>query len=254
MENIERAIKAALEKRGLDFSLKDEQFKCISAIVNGEDVLAVLPTGYGKSLIFQLLPDVYDMLLGVNNSIVIVISPLNALMQDQVAKLNDQGISACMIQGHSVVHYGDGSDIQLPLDRLENPTYKLFYMHPEMCVYDKKIQAFFNSSDPSTKNGCDVWSLMKHTWYYNGMCIKSAIFFNTLNNTFSHFILSSLPTRAGSPQQCMPIYCGPLYIGSFQKRSTLPPQRKFLLSRGGGETELFLIIPEPTARSAVRGY
>ena len=66
--------------------------------------------------IFQLLPDVYDMLLGVTNSIV---------MQDRVAiKLNDQGISACMIQGHSALHYiyyDDGSDIKLPLDRLENP-------------------------------------------------------------------------------------------------------------------------------------
>jgi hypothetical protein len=53
---------------------------------------------YGKmanTKIFQLLPDVYDMLLGVTNSIV---------MQDRVAKLNDQGISACMIQGHSVLH------------------------------------------------------------------------------------------------------------------------------------------------------
>jgi superfamily II DNA helicase RecQ len=68
-------------------------------------------------------------------------------MQDQVAKLNDQGISACMIQGHSVhataLYCGDGSVIKLPLDLLENPTYKLFYMHPEMCVYDKKIQVFF---------------------------------------------------------------------------------------------------------------
>ena len=66
--------------------------------------------------IFQLLPDVYDMLLGVTNSIV---------MQDRVAKLNDDGISACMIQGHSVLHslyyVYDGSDIKLPLDRLENP-------------------------------------------------------------------------------------------------------------------------------------
>jgi hypothetical protein len=44
-----------------------------------EDVLVVLPTGYGLIManikIFQLLPDVYDMLLGVTNSIVIVISP-----------------------------------------------------------------------------------------------------------------------------------------------------------------------------------
>jgi hypothetical protein len=46
---------------------------------NGEDVLVVLPTGYGlikimaNIKIFQLLPDVYEMLLGVTNSIVIVI-------------------------------------------------------------------------------------------------------------------------------------------------------------------------------------
>ena len=46
--------------------------------------------------IFQLLPDVYDMLLGVTNSIV---------MEDRVATVNNQGISACMIQGLSVLHY-----------------------------------------------------------------------------------------------------------------------------------------------------
>ena len=44
----------------------------------------------------------------------------------------------------ATLYYDDGSDIKLPLDRLENPTYKLFYMHPEMCVYDKKMQDFFN--------------------------------------------------------------------------------------------------------------
>jgi hypothetical protein len=35
------------------------------------------------------------------------------------------------------LYYDDGSDIKLPLDQLENPTYKLFYMHAEMCVYDQ---------------------------------------------------------------------------------------------------------------------
>ena len=82
MANIERAIKGVLAKRGLEYLLKDETFKCISAIVKWcqkitEDVLVVLPTGYGLIManikIFQLLPDVYDMLLGATNSIVIVI-------------------------------------------------------------------------------------------------------------------------------------------------------------------------------------
>jgi hypothetical protein len=77
MVNIERAIKAALAKRGLEFSLKDEILYLGHCIKNGEDVLVVLPTGYGLIManikIFQLLADVYDMLLGVTNYIVIVI-------------------------------------------------------------------------------------------------------------------------------------------------------------------------------------
>ena len=66
--------------------------------------------------IFQMLPDVYDMLLGVTNSIV---------MQDRVAKLNDQGERQICIHDTrpfcATLYYDDGSDIKLPLDRLENP-------------------------------------------------------------------------------------------------------------------------------------
>jgi superfamily II DNA helicase RecQ len=108
-------------------------------------LLFLIPTGYGKSLIFQLLPDIYDIFLGVKNSIVLVISPLNALMQDQVIKLNERGISACMIQGHGVVFGKDDLNIKLPLDELANPTFQLLYMHPEVCVYEKKVTGFFNS-------------------------------------------------------------------------------------------------------------
>ena len=66
-------------------------------------MLAVLPTGYGKSVLYQILPDVFDIMLGTEKSMVLVISSLNALMQDQITKLKDWGISACMIQGHGVV-------------------------------------------------------------------------------------------------------------------------------------------------------
>ena len=48
-------------------------------------VFGVLPTGYGKSLCFTLLPFVFDKLLGTNNSIVIVITPLTAIIKDQVS-------------------------------------------------------------------------------------------------------------------------------------------------------------------------
>ncbi len=59
----------------------------INAVLAGKDALAVLPTGGGKSLCYQL-PAVYL------NKLVIVISPLIALMKDQVAALEKKGISS----------------------------------------------------------------------------------------------------------------------------------------------------------------
>ena len=40
--------------------LKDEQFRAVGSVLRGKDVLAVLPTGFGKSLMYQILPDVFD--------------------------------------------------------------------------------------------------------------------------------------------------------------------------------------------------
>ena len=57
---MEEVLDDALLKRGLrDFTLKKEQYEYIKSILNRKDVLSVLPTGYGKSLIFQFLPDVF---------------------------------------------------------------------------------------------------------------------------------------------------------------------------------------------------
>jgi ATP-dependent DNA helicase RecQ len=69
------------------------QKEIISAILDNKDVLAVLPTGGGKSLCYQY-PAVYL------NKLVIVISPLIALMRDQVSSLERQGIaSGCLFAG-----------------------------------------------------------------------------------------------------------------------------------------------------------
>lgn len=71
------------------------QQEIISAILAGKDVLAVLPTGGGKSLCYQL-PAVHTQKL------VIVISPLIALMKDQVMSLHRHGIPAgCLHSGQS---------------------------------------------------------------------------------------------------------------------------------------------------------
>lgn len=68
-------------------TLKPGQAQIIEAILGGRDVLGVLPTGYGKSLCFQL-PTV---ILG---GMTLVVSPLLALMHDQVDSLRKKGLSA----------------------------------------------------------------------------------------------------------------------------------------------------------------
>ena len=70
--------------------LKELQLKVITAIVASLDVFAVLPTGYGKSLCYASLPLLFDHLYQLKDSqssIVIVVTPLTAIMEDQVSQV-----------------------------------------------------------------------------------------------------------------------------------------------------------------------
>src|SRR5580700_10505335 len=86
----ERYIKAKdiLVKSFGHKSFKTHQYQIIDNILDGNDVLAVMPTGYGKSLCFQVPPL-------MSNEVAIVISPLIALMADQKMILDDLGITSC---------------------------------------------------------------------------------------------------------------------------------------------------------------
>lgn len=64
--------------------LKPEQRLVLKEILKSRDVFAVLPTGYGKSLCYACLPLMYDELFKEEPSIVIVLTPLIAIMKDQV--------------------------------------------------------------------------------------------------------------------------------------------------------------------------
>ena len=66
----------------------------LSAMLAGEDVLAVMPTGSGKSLCFQL-PAI------VRGGLTLVVSPLIALMRDQVAQLRELGVEAASLNSSS---------------------------------------------------------------------------------------------------------------------------------------------------------
>ena len=87
-------------------------------VLDNKDVLAVLPTGYGKSLIYQLLPPVFNFMAcggkpERKKSTVIVISPLNALIRDQIVKMREGGLSVCVLRGDCVATEDDNDEISI---------------------------------------------------------------------------------------------------------------------------------------------
>ena len=67
----------------------------------GSNVFVSLPTGSGRSLCYCVLPNVFDFLPkrdSLNGSIVVVVSPLIALMQDQMQSMTERGVKAVYTQ------------------------------------------------------------------------------------------------------------------------------------------------------------
>ncbi|KAL9967208.1 hypothetical protein ACROYT_G025386 [Oculina patagonica] len=107
--SFERAVEESLRKLAENVELKKEQEDALCAVVvEQKDCLCILPTGCGKSLIFQLIPFVWDLLNGVTDSCVEVFSPLNAIISDQIEKLESKGIDV------KVFKHGNQVDDEIP--------------------------------------------------------------------------------------------------------------------------------------------
>ena len=72
--------------------LRHEQKEAISTLVHGSDLLAVLPTGFGKSLVFQLLIRVQEIQLS-KAACVIIVCPLKSIVQDQLIEASSMGLT-----------------------------------------------------------------------------------------------------------------------------------------------------------------
>jgi len=72
---------------------KHQKEAIISAGLKKKDVFVSLPTDFGKSVIFQAVPMVFDGFTGESGHIVIVVSPLLSLIKDQTERLRQVGIS-----------------------------------------------------------------------------------------------------------------------------------------------------------------
>lgn len=103
-------------------SFRAIQEDAIDYILEKKDILTVLPTGSGKSLIFQLPTLMMD-------GVTVVISPLIALMQDQIVNLNNNNISARMISSQNT-----NEENHHALELVRNNQVKFLYIAPERFV------------------------------------------------------------------------------------------------------------------------
>ena len=99
-EAVDTSIMHAVQELGYDRATP-EQGQAIQEFLLGRDVFVSLPTGEGKSLCYASLPLVFDWIKehhvkttiseNVSSSIVVVVSPLTALMKDQVESFSKRG-------------------------------------------------------------------------------------------------------------------------------------------------------------------
>ena len=155
--------------RTLGYSyLKDKQKEAIVAFLRREDVFVALPTGYGKSLCYGCLPWVFDHLRKTEkNSIAIVISPLKALMNNQVSRFSSKGVSAAFIC--------EDSPREMKLGILSGD-YQLVFFSPESLLsqrrwrellrqepYTTHLVAFIVDEAHCVKKFVDVSTTLQHT-------------------------------------------------------------------------------------------
>ena len=116
--SFDRADAALKRVFGYD-AFRPGQAEIVAAVLAGEDVFAVMPTGSGKSLCYQL-PAILD------GGLTLVVSPLIALMRDQVEQMRSLGVAAAALNSATGDHAGDEA-----WRMLEEGELRLLYVSPE---------------------------------------------------------------------------------------------------------------------------
>lgn len=125
-EQVEAAIKTAFTQLGYA-TVRAEQKEAAREFVKGRDVFVSIPTGSGKSLCYGCLPIVFDILRDApETSIVIVVSPLKALMLDQVEAFTRKGMRAVYVGAEDEKHDSD--------EKVRQGGFSLVFMSPEALV------------------------------------------------------------------------------------------------------------------------
>lgn len=121
------ALAVLKEYFGFD-SFRTPQEDIINDVIAGQDVLVLMPTGGGKSLCYQI-PSI------VRSGVGIVVSPLIALMEDQVTALKSQGIRAAYYNSSQT-----SSEAKQVLAQLHNEELDLLYIAPERLISNSFLE------------------------------------------------------------------------------------------------------------------
>ena len=120
-----------------DIVLKPQQVEIITNCLQGRDVFGILPTGFGKSICFQCLPICFNQLKGCTGSVVIVVTPLLGIMDDQVHDATRTGLTAASISSSTSLDVIKG---------VLSGKYSLVYFSPELILTKKWKQLIRSSS------------------------------------------------------------------------------------------------------------
>ena len=122
----------------LGFALRPSQRRAAEAVVAGRDTLAVLPTGSGKSAIYQVAGL-------VRGGLTVVVSPLIALQRDQVRSMTARGIRAVLLNSGQHV-----ADRAASLAALKDGTADFVMLGPEQLANDESLREIVGGKKPVT--------------------------------------------------------------------------------------------------------
>ena len=138
MATLEEAYDVVSKTFGIS-SLNEQQKTGIRKVVEErKDVFVNLPTGFGKSLLYQALPLVFDFTSQEPGHIVVVISPLISLMEDQVSHLKELGLKAANIS----------SVEEAERTRVESGEYSVVFGSPEAWLSNERWRFMLTNSVP----------------------------------------------------------------------------------------------------------
>ena len=137
-------------------TLKEKQEESLLHIIkyaNGCDVVISLPTGYGKSMVYTLLPHALRLKRNVEKGMVMVVCPLNIIQQDQIMTMTAKGVRACRLsvtcsvttarEEHGLMNW----EATCSVEDVEQGLFDVVFCHPEALFCTKEGRELLESRE-----------------------------------------------------------------------------------------------------------